>query len=500
MNFPILSAIIFIPLIGAFFIFVTKGEQKNVERNSKYVAIFTSLANFFLSILLWYFFDNSTPDFQFIEEKKWMAGFINFQLGIDGISMLFILLTTFIAPLCIFSGIHSIKFKIKEFLIAILVMETLMLGVFCSLDLVIFYLFFEGGLIPMFLIIGIWGGPKRVYSAFKFFLVTLLGSVLMLVAIISIYWITGTTDVIRLLDGRIPQEFQYLLWLAFFSSFAVKLPMWPVHTWLPDAHVEAPTAGSVILAAILLKMAGYGFIRFSLGLFPVASDYFTPLIFVLSIIAIIYTSLVALMQDDMKKLIAYSSVAHMGFVTIGIFSLTKQGLEGSIIQMMSHGLISAALFLCVGVVYDRHHSRMISSYGGLVNIMPKYAFVFMIFTLAALGLPGTSGFVGEFLVLAGVLQKNILVAVLASFGVILVAAYMLWLYRRVIFGKITNPEIKEITDLNKAEIYIFASLVFLILFFGVYPKPLFNTIDISISNLINNYQADLSFHLVKINN
>ena len=500
MNFPILSAIIFIPLIGAFFIFVTKGEQKNVERNSKYVAIFTSLANFFLSILLWYFFDNSTPDFQFIEEKKWMAGFINFQLGIDGISMLFILLTTFIAPLCIFSGIHSIKFKIKEFFIAILMMETLMLGVFCSLDLVIFYLFFEGGLIPMFLIIGIWGGPKRVYSAFKFFLFTLLGSVLMLVAIISIYWIAGTTDVIRLLDGRIPQEFQYLLWLAFFSSFAVKLPMWPVHTWLPDAHVEAPTAGSVILAAILLKMAGYGFIRFSLGLFPVASDYFTPLIFVLSIIAIIYTSLVALMQDDMKKLIAYSSVAHMGFVTIGIFSLTKQGLEGSIIQMMSHGLISAALFLCVGVVYDRHHSRMISSYGGLVNIMPKYALVFMIFTLAALGLPGTSGFVGEFLVLAGALQKNILVAVLASFGVILVAAYMLWLYRRVIFGKITNPEIKEITDLNKAEIYIFASLVFLILFFGVYPKPLFNTIDISISNLINNYQADLSFHLVKINN
>ena len=500
MNFPILSAIIFIPLIGAFFIFVTKGEQKNVERNSKYVAIFTSLANFFLSILLWYFFDNSTPDFQFIEEKKWMAGFINFQLGIDGISMLFILLTTFIAPLCIFSGIHSIKFKIKEFFIAILMMETLMLGVFCSLDLVIFYLFFEGGLIPMFLIIGIWGGPKRVYSAFKFFLFTLLGSVLMLVAIISIYWIAGTTDVIRLLDGRIPQEFQYLLWLAFFSSFAVKLPMWPVHTWLPDAHVEAPTAGSVILAAILLKMAGYGFIRFSLGLFPVASDYFTPLIFVLSIIAIIYTSLVALMQDDMKKLIAYSSVAHMGFVTIGIFSLTKQGLEGSIIQMMSHGLISAALFLCVGVVYDRYHSRMISSYGGLVNIMPKYALVFMIFTLAALGLPGTSGFVGEFLVLVGALQKNILVAVLASFGVILVAAYMLWLYRRVIFGKITNPEIKEITDLNKTEIYIFASLVFLILFFGVYPKPLFNTIDISISNLINNYQADLSFHLVKINN
>jgi NADH-quinone oxidoreductase subunit M len=375
-----------------------------------------------------------------------------------------------------------------------------MLGVFCSLDLVLFYLFFEGGLIPMFLIIGIWGGPKRVYSAFKFFLFTLLGSVLLLIAIISIYWITGTTDVIKLLDMRIPQEYQYLLWLAFFSSFAVKLPMWPFHTWLPDAHVEAPTAGSVILAAILLKMAGYGFMRFSLGLFPVASDYFTPLIFTLSIIAIIYTSLVALMQDDMKKLIAYSSVAHMGFVTIGIFSLTKQGLEGSIIQMMSHGLISAALFLCVGVVYDRLHSRMISSYGGLVNIMPKYAFVFMIFVLAALGLPGTSGFVGEFLVLVGTFQINIFVAVLASLGVILAAAYMLWLYKRVIFGKMASSEIKEMADLNKTEIYIFASLVFLTLFFGIYPEPLFNTIDISVSNLIDNYQTDLNFYLVQTNN
>jgi len=375
-----------------------------------------------------------------------------------------------------------------------------MLGVFCSLDLVIFYLFFEGGLIPMFLIIGIWGGPKRVYSAFKFFLFTLLGSVLMLIAIISIYWITGTTDVIKLLDIRIPQEYQYLLWLAFFSSFAVKLPMWPFHTWLPDAHVEAPTAGSVILAAILLKMAGYGFMRFSLGLFPVASDYFTPLIFTLSIIAIIYTSLVALMQDDMKKLIAYSSVAHMGFVTIGIFSLTKQGLEGSIIQMMSHGLISAALFLCVGVVYDRLHSRMISSYGGLVNIMPKYAFVFMIFALAALGLPGTSGFVGEFLVLVGTFQINIFVAVLASLGVVLAAAYMLWLYKRVIFGKMASSEIKEMADLNKTEIYVFASLVFLTLFFGIYPEPLFNTIDISVNNLIDNYQTDLNFHLAQVNN
>tara|TARA_B100000686_G_scaffold271780_1_gene288614 strand:- start:892 stop:2019 length:1128 start_codon:yes stop_codon:yes gene_type:complete len=375
-----------------------------------------------------------------------------------------------------------------------------MLGVFCSLDLVIFYLFFEGGLIPMFLIIGIWGGPKRVYSAFKFFLFTLLGSVLMLIAIISIYWITGTTDVIKLLNNSIPLEYQYLLWLAFFSSFAVKLPMWPVHTWLPDAHVEAPTVGSVILAAILLKMAGYGFIRFSIGLFPVASDYFTPFIFTLSIIAIIYTSLVALMQDDMKKLIAYSSVAHMGFVTIGIFSLTKQGLEGSIIQMVSHGLISAALFLCVGVLYDRYHSRMISSYGGLVNVMPKYAFVLMIFTLAALGLPGTSGFIGEFLVLVGVFQKSILVAVLASLGIILAAAYMLWLYRRVAFGRVANSEIKEMKDLNKIELYIFASLVFLTIFFGVYPEILFNTMDTSVNNLIDNYQNAISVSLVEKGN
>jgi len=500
MNFPILSAIIFIPLIGALFILLTQGNQKNIDKNSKYVAIFSSLVNFFLSLYLWYSFDTTTSNFQFVEEKNWINGFINFQLGIDGISILFILLTTFITPICIFSGIRSIKFKIKEFLIAILVMETLMLGVFCSLDLVIFYLFFEGGLIPMFLIIGIWGGPKRVYSAFKFFLFTLLGSVLMLVALISIYWITGTTDVIKLLDIRIDEEYQYLLWLAFFSSFAVKMPMWPVHTWLPDAHVEAPTAGSVILAAILLKMAGYGFIRFSIGLFPVASDYFTPLIFALSVIAIIYTSLVALMQDDMKKLIAYSSVAHMGFVTIGIFSLTKQGLEGSIIQMISHGLISAALFLCVGVVYDRIHSRMISSYGGLVNVMPKYSLVLMIFTLGALGLPGTSGFVGEFLILVGTFKKNIIVAVLASSGVILAAAYMLWLYKRVIFGRILSPEVKKMKDLDNTELYMLISLVSLILFIGFYPEPIFNTIDVSINNLISNYQLDINFHLTKKNN
>jgi NADH-quinone oxidoreductase subunit M len=426
-----------------------------------------------------------------------VRGYFNFIFGIDGISILFILLTTFITPLCILSVINSVKERVKEFLIALLVMETLMIGVFCSLDLVLFYLFFEGGLIPMFLIIGIWGGPRRVYSAFKFFLFTLLGSVLLLIAVISIYWITGTTDITQLLEIKIPKEYQYLLWLAFFSSFAVKLPMWPFHTWLPDAHVEAPTAGSVILAAILLKMAGYGFIRFSIGLFPVASDFFTPLIFLLSIIAIVYTSLVALMQEDMKKLIAYSSVAHMGFVTIGIFTLTKQGLEGSIIQMISHGLISAALFLCVGVVYDRVHSRLISSYGGLVHITPKYAVLFMIFTLAALGLPGTSGFVGEILILMGAFQKNILVAVLASSGVIFAAAYMLWLYKRVVFGKINNSELKKIYDLNKTEIFILSSLAFLILFFGFYPDPLFRTIDISVSELIKNYEMNLAFYLTE---
>ena len=495
MTFPILSSITFFPLIGAFFILLIKDTPQNNNLNSRYVAIFVSFVNFFISIYLWILFDHSTSNFQFVENRQWIKGFINFKFGIDGISILFILLTTLITPICVLSILNSVKSRLKEFLITILVLESLMIGVFCSLDLVIFYLFFEGGLIPMFLIIGIWGGPRRVYSAFKFFLYTLLGSVLLLIAIISIYWITGTTDVVKLLDINIPQEYQYLLWLAFFSSFAVKMPMWPVHTWLPDAHVEAPTAGSVILAAILLKMGGYGFIRFSLGFFPIASDYFTPLIYGLSIVAIIYTSLVALMQDDMKKLIAYSSVAHMGFVTLGIFTITQQGLEGSIIQMMSHGIISAALFLCVGVLYDRVHSRLISTYGGLVNIIPKYALMFMIFTLAALGLPGTSGFVGEFLILLGAFKKSVLVAVLASFGVIFAAAYMLWLYKRVVFGKLQNKDIINIKDLNKNEIFIFSSLALLTVFFGFYPEPLFNTINVSITNLIENYNNDLKIYL-----
>ena len=492
MNFPILSSITFLPLIGAFFIFLTRSEKNQSDKNSIYLSLFTSFTNFFLALFLWYSFDPTTYDFQFVEENTWISGFIKFKFGIDGISILFILLTAFITPICIISCINSIKSRLKEFLIAILVLETFMIGVFCSLDLVIFYLFFEGGLIPMFLIIGIWGGARKVYSAFKFFLFTLLGSVLMLVAIIAIYWITGTTDVVDIYEIKIPKEFQYLLWLAFFSSFAVKLPMWPFHTWLPDAHVEAPTAGSVILAAILLKMGGYGFLRFSLGMFPLASEYFVPLIFVLSVIAIIYTSLVALMQDDMKKLIAYSSVAHMGFVTMGIFTFNKQGIEGSMIQMLSHGLISAALFLCVGVLYDRTHSRLIKSYGGLVHVLPKYSFVFMIFALGTLGLPGTSGFVGEFLVLVGTFKVNFLVAIIGSLGVILSAAYMLWLYQRVIFGKLEKDELKKIKDINLSESGILFVLAALVIFFGFYPDPFLETMSVSVDNLIDNYNLEIN--------
>ena len=489
MNFPILSTLIFLPLISSLFIFLSRGYKNN--NSAVYISLFSSLATFILSLFVWYSMDYTSPNFQFLEEQSWINDFIKFKLGVDGISILFIVLTTLITPICIISCINSVKDRVKEFLIAILILETFMIGVFCSLDLVVFYLFFEAGLIPMFLIIGVWGGPKRVYSAFKFFLFTLLGSVLMLVAIISIYWITGTTDVTQIYEIKIPKEYQNLLWLAFFSSFAVKTPMWPVHTWLPDAHVEAPTAGSVILAAILLKMAGYGFLRFSLPMFPIASAYFTPLVFTLSIIAIIYTSLVALMQDDMKKLIAYSSVAHMGYVTLGIFTFTKLGIEGSIFQMISHGLISAALFLCVGVVYDRMHSRMISSYGGLVSCLPKYSFLFIVFALAGLGLPGTSGFLGEFLVLTGTFQKNYLVAMLATFGVVLGAAYMLWLTKRVIFGQILNDQIKNLKDLNKSELFMLIILAVLIIFFGFYPAPLMETLNVSVDNLINNYEISI---------
>ena len=460
MNFPILSTLIFLPLLSSLFIFLSKDKSSN----SIYISLFSSIATFLLSLFLWYSLDVSSAEFQFVEEKSWINNYIKFKLGVDGISILFIVLTTFITPICIISCINSVKTRVKEFLIAILILETFMIGVFCSLDLVIFYLFFEAGLIPMFLIIGVWGGARRVYSAFKFFLFTLLGSVLMLVAIIVIYWLTGTTDITEIYEIKIPKDYQNILWLAFLSSFAVKMPMWPVHTWLPDAHVEAPTAGSVILAAILLKMAGYGFLRFSIPMFPVASEYFTPLIYSLSIIAIIYTSLVALMQDDMKKLIAYSSVAHMGYVTLGIFTLTKQGIEGSIYQMISHGLISAALFLCVGVVYDRLHSRMISSYGGLVRLLAKILFFIYIICFGCSWTTWNYGVSRRISCINWSFQKSYLAAMLATFGVILGAAYMLWLTKRVIFGTTNNVEIKNLRDVNKSEIIMLATLAFFIVF------------------------------------
>jgi NADH-quinone oxidoreductase subunit M len=495
-NFPILSSLILIPTIGSIFLLFIKSTEKN--NSIKYVALFTSLINFFLSLYLWKLFNNNISEFQFVETRIWIKNFINYKVGVDGISMLFIILATFITPLCIISVNNHVKIRLKEFLIAILLMETLMIGVFCSLDLIIFYLFFEGGLIPMFLIIGIWGGNRRVYSAFKFFLFTLVGSVLMLIAIIYIYWLSGTTDVEQLYNLGIDSKYQNYLWLAFFSSFAVKTPMWPVHTWLPDAHVEAPTAGSVLLAAVLLKMAGYGFIRFSVGLFPVASTDFIPLIFTLSLIAIIYTSLVALMQDDMKKLIAYSSVAHMGFVTLGIFTFTHQGLEGSIFQMISHGLVSAALFLSVGVVYDRMKTREIKNFRGLVNIMPKYAIMFMIFTLGALGLPGTSGFIGEFLILMGTFKKSFLAATIASVGVILGAAYMLWLYKRIIFGELLSTIKKEVMpDLKRDEIFILSTLAILIILLGFYPEPIIKTYAVSIDNFVEVYNSKIETNLVE---
>ncbi len=492
MNLPILTIIIFLPLIGVFFLLLSKGDEEKVNKISFNISLLTSLLVFILSLVLWKNFDHTTADFQFLEEKQWIVNFIKYKVGVDGVSILFVVLTAFITPICIIATHNSVKVRKKDFFLALLLMETMMLGVFCSLDLFIFYLFFEAGLIPMFLIIGIWGGIRRVYSAFKFFLYTLLGSIFMLIAIIFIYLKSGTTDIQALLKFDIAQSYQYWLWLGFFTSFAVKTPMWPVHTWLPDAHVEAPTSGSVILAAILLKMAGYGFIRFSLGLFPVASSYFAPLIFSLSIIAIIYTSLVALMQKDMKKLIAYSSVAHMGFVTIGIFAFNSQGIEGGIFQMISHGIVSAALFLCVGVVYDRMHTREISDYGGVVNTMPRYSVIFMIFILAGLGLPGTSGFVGEFLVLVGVFKSNYLVSFLAATGVVLSACYSLWLYRRVVFGEITNDNVKALKDINSLELVTLLPLVFLTIILGIFPNIILDTISVSVENIVSVYNSKIA--------
>ncbi|MCB1437888.1 MAG: NADH-quinone oxidoreductase subunit M [Rhodobiaceae bacterium] len=489
---PILSLVTWLPIAGTLFIFLIRDDGEVSNTAARRVALMTTTITFLLSLGIWAGFDPNTADFQFVEKYDWLAGTISYHMGVDGISMLFVILTTFLMPLCILASWVVIKERVKEYMIAFLVLETLMIGVFTSLDLVLFYLFFEGGLIPMFLIIGVWGGPRRVYASFKFFLYTLLGSVLMLLAIMAMYWQAGTTDIPTLLTHEFPTGMQTWLWLAFFASFAVKMPMWPVHTWLPDAHVEAPTAGSVVLAAILLKMGGYGFLRFSLPMFPLASDLFAPLVFTLSVVAIIYTSLVALMQEDIKKLIAYSSVAHMGFVTMGIFTLTHQGVQGGIFQMLSHGIVSGALFLCVGVVYDRMHTREIAAYGGLVNRMPVYAFVFMVFTMANVGLPGTSGFVGEFLTLLGAFKVNSWVAFLATSGVILSAGYALWLYRRVIFGVLEKESLKNIADMNRREIAILAPLVVLTILFGVYPSPLIDVTEVSVRNLIEHYQAALA--------
>ncbi len=491
-DWPILSTVTFLPLVGAALVLIIRGDDEVSRRNIYHVALWTTAVTFVLSLFIWASFDNSNPGFQMVEQTPWLSGKIGYKMGVDGISMLFVILTTFLMPICIVASKLTVKKYFKEYMVAFLVLETLMIGVFCALDLVLFYVFFEGGLIPMFLIIGIWGGARRVYASFKFFLYTLAGSVLMLLAIMAMYWQAGTTDIPTLLNHPFPASMQTWLWIAFFASFAVKMPMWPVHTWLPDAHVEAPTAGSVILAAILLKMGGYGFLRFSLPMFPLASAELAPFIWTLSVVAIIYTSYVALMQEDMKKLIAYSSVAHMGFVTMGLFAMNAQGVQGGIFQMLSHGLVSGALFLCVGIVYDRMHTREIAAYGGLVNRMPVYAAVFMVFTLANVGLPGTSGFIGEFLTLIGAFQVNTWVVFFASTGVILSAAYALWLYRRIIFGVLDKESLKGILDLSGREIAILAPLVVLTIFFGFYPAPVMHVTASAVDQLVSNYQAALS--------
>lgn len=491
-DWPILSAVTFLPLIGAAFIFLIRGEDDAAKQNARYVALWTTSITFLISLLIWYDFDPSKADFQFVEKHAWLGNTFTYYMGVDGISMLFVILTTFLMPICILASWQSIKTRVREYMIAFLVLETLVIGVFCALDLMLFYVFFEGGLIPMFLIIGVWGGKRRVYASFKFFLYTLAGSVLMLIAMMAMYWQAGTTEIPKLLAHNFPVTMQPWLWLAFFASFAVKMPMWPVHTWLPDAHVEAPTAGSVILAGILLKLGGYGFLRFSLPMFPIASADFAPLIFWLSVVAIIYTSLVALAQEDIKKLIAYSSVAHMGFVTMGIFAANAQGIEGGIFQMLSHGIVSAALFLCVGVVYDRMHTREITAYGGLVNRMPIFAFTFMVFTMANVGLPGTSGFIGEFLTLIGTFKVDTWVAAAATSGVIFSACYALWLYRRVFFGELEKANLKSIADMNKREISYLIPLVVLTILFGIYPTPILDVLHVSVEKLITDYNQAIS--------
>ena len=489
-TWPILSLTTFLPLVGAVFILLLRGDDDAAKRNARWVALWTTVITFIVSIFLVTGFDKGSPGFQFVEDHPWLGGSIRYKLGVDGISLPFVILTTFLMPITIVASWHVEK-RVKEYMVLFLLLETLMVGTFSALDIVLFYVFFEGGLIPMFLIIGVWGGARRVYASFKFFLYTLAGSVLMLLAIMAMYYQAGTTDIVKLVTHGFPREMQTWLWLAFFASFAVKLPMWPVHTWLPDAHVEAPTAGSVILAAVLLKMGGYGFLRFSLPMFPLASELFAPMMFFLSVVAIIYTSLVALMQEDIKKLIAYSSVAHMGFVTLGIFTFSNEGVQAGVFQMISHGIVSGALFLCVGVVYDRMHTREIAAYGGLVNRMPIYAAVFMLFTMANCGLPGTSGFVGELLALMAVFKANTWAAVFATTGVILSAAYALWLYRRVVFGALEKDSLKSITDLDRREIAILAPLVILTLLFGFYPAPVLDMSAAAVGNLVAQTKAAL---------
>jgi NADH-quinone oxidoreductase subunit M len=492
-GFPLLSLITWLPLLGGLIIMYVRGDEATVASNARWAALWTSLIVFVLSLVLWVRFDVADPGFQFVEQATWLPQWgITYKLGVDGISVLFVLLSTALTPICILASWEAIKTRVREYMLAFLILETMMVGMFAAMDFVVFYMFFEGVLIPMYLIIGIWGGPRRVYAAMKFFLFTLAGSVLMLLALLAMWNFAGTTDIPTLLHTQFPAAMQTWLFLAFLASFAVKVPMWPVHTWLPDAHVEAPTAGSVILAGVLLKMGAYGFLRFSVPMLPLASAHLAPLMFTLSVVAVIYTSLVALAQTDMKKLIAYSSVAHMGVVTIGIFTINIQGISGAMFQMLSHGIVSGALFLCVGVVYDRIHTRDIARYGGLADRMPAYALLFMLFTMASIGLPGTSGFVGEFLVLVGAFQVNFWLALLGSLGMILGAAYMLWLYRRIIFGRITRDDLRAILDLSPRELAVFAPLVVLTLWMGIYPSSFSVFWDATVSTMVEHHQAALA--------
>jgi NADH-quinone oxidoreductase subunit M len=492
-GFPLLSLITFLPLVGVVAMLAIRGDEATVASNARWTALWTSLIVFVLSLILWFRFDPQVPDAQFVEQMAWLPEFgVNYHMGVDGISMLFVLLSTLLTPICILASWEAVQNRVREYMIAFLVLETMMIGMFCALDLIIFYVFFEGVLIPMFLIIGVWGGQRRVYAAFKFFLYTLLGSVLMLLAILALWYHAGTTDIAGMMQHPVPSSWQYWMFLAFFASFAVKVPMWPVHTWLPDAHVEAPTAGSVILAGVLLKMGGYGFLRFSIPLFPEAAQYFAPMIFALSVIAVIYTSMIAFVQDDMKKLIAYSSVAHMGIVTIGLFTFNQQGISGALFTMLAHGIVSGALFLCVGVLYDRVHSREIARYGGVAKVMPKYAMIFMLFTMASVALPGTANFPGEFLVITGAWRSSGWVALGAAMGMILGAAYMLWLYRRVIFSRVTKDEVRRLVDLSPREIAIFAPLILLTLWMGLYPSSFTHVWEASVAALVQQHEAALA--------